>query len=369
MSVVKYEGKTGPRWRVFCYDSAVKRKRYFGSYPTEKEALRVFRDVTNDLEDGKTETVDPTTCRAYADYWLDKHHGEHTPRPASSTYRNNEGKLRQFVKDFGDRPIRGGITRGEALTWCRKHRHNATTIAAMFNDAFNDEKTDTNPFADRRQSQSRGRKDIHPVSEAELEDLAALAVSIWGENYGMVVRGWILFMAWTGMRPGEVFKASWSDLDFASGNLTVTRIKGRKQTERIIFPSRAQEAVLSMPVDRSGLLFPSVNGQPMDKGHARYYFDPVRKAWLAAMDPSRAQELCGGRPSFDPYALRHHCGSYLAKQGLNEFEIAVQLGNSPQVCRETYIHPFVDDTQDRIRQALEGGRVSDLDAARKRRSA
>jgi hypothetical protein len=43
------------------------------------------------------------------------------------------------------------------------------------------------------------------------------------------------------------------------------------------------------------------------------------------------------------------------------------LGNSVEVCRETYVHVYTTQTNDRVRTALEGGNVVDL--ASKRRSA
>jgi hypothetical protein len=55
-----------------------------------------------------------------------------------------------------------------------------------------------------------------------------------------------------------------------------------------------------------------------------------------------------------------------ADRGLTEFDIAHQLGNSPEVCRETYIHTHVDRANERIQMALDT-KVNDLQAARRRR--
>lgn len=51
--------------------------------------------------------------------------------------------------------------------------------------------------------------------------------------------------------------------------------------------------------------------------------------------------------------------------GLSEHDIAHQLGNSVEVCRETYIHSYTDKTNDRVRLALEGGSVVDLASKRR----
>jgi hypothetical protein len=57
----------------------------------------------------------------------------------------------------------------------------------------------------------------------------------------------------------------------------------------------------------------------------------------------------------------------MADRGLSAKEISHQLGNSEEVCRETYIHAYRDRSIDRIREALDAGRVNDLDEARRRR--
>ncbi len=54
----------------------------------------------------------------------------------------------------------------------------------------------------------------------------------------------------------------------------------------------------------------------------------------------------------DPYELRHHCGSMLADRGLSSADIAAYLGNSARVCEDTYIHPYRDRQQARLRDAL-----------------
>jgi hypothetical protein len=66
-------------------------------------------------------------------------------------------------------------------------------------------------------------------------------------DYGVVCRAWLMFGAWVGARPGEYFGLDWDALDFEQGLVTITRIKGRKQTDQVVFPKRAQDAILEMP--------------------------------------------------------------------------------------------------------------------------
>jgi integrase len=300
---------------------------------------------------GRAPAPEAMTIRRYAeDRWLELKHGPHTRRPSPTTYELNASLLKPFLETYGDREL-GAISRVEALDWSRKHPHNAKVISALFNDAVDDQLVVGNPFAKRRQAQSRGRRDINPLTEDEVERLAAIAGSEFGV-YGKVCAGWILFLAWVGCRPGEAFKATWEDLDFERGEVTITRVKPPHNTDTVVFPERAQQAVLAMPVQRHGRLFSTSRGRQLHPGNYRYFWDPVREDFMAGLSPRRRAEIVGDRPNFDLYELRHLCASVMADRGLNEFDIAHQLGNSPQVCRETYIHAYRDRTNDRVRLAL-----------------
>lgn len=368
MAIGKPRGKKGTR-PVYVYDPRVGRKRYVGSRRLERDAKQLFRDKSDEFAALSGRPRRARSVREYALRWLDVKHGEGTRRPSATTRQVNDGLLRPFLREFGDRRLDGGISRAEALDWALRHPTNAKAVSAMFNDAVDDMLAAANPFANRRQPESRGRRDIDPITEEEVERLGELALRIWGERtYGLVVRGWVLFSAWVGTRPGETFSREWRHLDFDQGLVTVERIKGRKQVDTVVLPDRAAAAVLAMPVRREGLVFRSIRGKPITKGSSRYGWDPVRKAFMAELSAERRRELLAGREDLDIYELRHFCGSIMADRGLTEFDIAHQLGNSPEVCRETYIHTYVDRANDRVKMAL-NDTIASLDAHRKRKHA
>jgi hypothetical protein len=60
------------------------------------------------------------------------------------------------------------------------HPHNAKAVAALLNDAIDDEACTANPFRNRRQEQPRGRQDIYPLTEEEVDRLADCALRHWG---------------------------------------------------------------------------------------------------------------------------------------------------------------------------------------------
>ena len=87
-------------------------------------------------------------------------------------------------------------------------------VRAMFNDALDEEVVASNPFANLRLPQGRGRRDLVVLSGQELGDLADTALRTLGE-YGSAFRACIIFAAYVGLRPAELFMLRWTDLDFA----------------------------------------------------------------------------------------------------------------------------------------------------------
>ena len=381
MAIGKPRNGTGLR-PVYVYDPRVGRKVYVGSRKNlngKDGAKALEAEKTIEFAKAPVQTGGITIAE-YAAEWFELHHGPGTRRPAESTFKVNEGNMRPFLKDFDARPLDGGVTRREALRWAKIHPHNAQVVSAMFNDAIDDAACAANPFANRRQQESRERKHIHPLTEDEVERLADIALRHWGgEGYGHTARAWVLFAAWVGCRPGETFSVAAKDLDFARGEVSIKRIKKRGRvypTDVVVLPQSAVDAIRAMPsVPVSGPLFTSLEGKPFAHGN-RHYWDPIRSAFRETVTAQRWAELLddtaedGTRKrakSLDFYVLRHFCASMLADRGMTAREIAGQLGNSEAVCQETYIHLYRDRSNDRVREALNRGNVSDLDAARTRR--
>jgi integrase len=365
MAVKKPRKPGGPR-EVWVYDTRAGKAVYVGSRVLLKDANRLFRDKTEEFA-GTPTTPGAMTCAEYAARWLAAKHGPGTRRASPTTHQVNRGLLRPFLTEFGARPLRAGVSRVEALDWSRQHPTNAKAVSAMFNDALDDMLADANPFGNRRLPEGRGRKDIAPLTEAEVATLADLAHTSWG-MYGAVVAGWVTFLAWTGARPKEAFAVEWSAVDLHANRVTVSRVKGKQQTEVVVLPPAAAAALLAMPAPHSGLLFKTAQGASYDKGSWGYYWRPVRAAFVAQLAPARRAELQAVKGALDPYALRHFCGSLMADRGLSEFDISHQLGNSPEVCRETYIHTHRDRANDRVALALSAG-VVDLNQRRRGRGA
>lgn len=379
MAIGKPRGKNGAR-QVFVYDPAAGKKVYVGSRvklrgPGGAEELE--REKAAEFAAAAAAGPAPAaglSTGQWAAEWLEHHHGPGTRRTAPTTRQVNELNLRPFLKEFADRPIDGGITRSEALRWARKHPHNAKSVSAMFNDAVDEERCTGNPFANRRQPQGRERKHIHPLTAEEVDRLAQIALTTWGEDgYGKVARAWVLFGAWVGTRPGETFRVERQHLDFDAGEVRVRRIKKRGNTypvDTIVLPRVVVAALTTLSLPTVGPIFTTVHGRAIEKGALRYYWDPIRAGFRQTVTNDRWAELLDGTEdgkNLDFYTLRHHCASQIVAAGGNEYDVSAQLGNSPEVARETYIHDYADERRARNRRFLDGADVVDLTARRKAR--
>ena len=375
MAIGKPRGKKGMR-PVYVYDPRVGKKVYVGSReklrgPGGAEELERKKTAEFATRAGAVTKEGATTMRGYAAEWLEHHHGEGTRRPSPTTKSVNESNLRAFLAEFGERELDGGISRTEALRWAKKHPRSAKTASAMLNDAVDEERCAGNPMANRRQPEGRGRRFIKPLTTEEVDRLVDIAHRHWGtDGYGLVARAWVLFGAWVGARPGETFKVEKRHLSFASGEVTIKRVKkrgGDYPTDVVVLPRVVIAALKLIDLPAAGPIFATVNGKPMDKGSLRYYWDPIRAAFRETVTEERWGELLDGTDdgkNLDFYALRHYCASQIVARGGTEEDVAAQLGNSPQVARETYIHSYVDEANKRNRGFLDGGDVVDLAARR-----
>jgi integrase len=274
-------------YEVFVWHPAHGRKLYVGVRKTlrgEGGALELQREKTEEFAKAQSQPRAKLTMRAYATEWLDVHHGPNTRRRAETTRTQNAINLRAFLEDFGDLPLDASIARRTALAWARKHPNNAKTVSAMLNDAIDDDVCKTNPFANRRQAQSRERKHISPFTEEEVDRLADIALRHWGKDgYGLTARAWVLFAAWVGCRPGETFGVTKADLRFGTGEVVIRRVKrrgGEYPTDMVVLPEIVQRAISAMPfVEPAGPIFLSVTGRRMLKGALAWHWNPVRAAF------------------------------------------------------------------------------------------
>jgi len=274
----------------------------------------------------------------YIERWKRQH-----PRERASTNRHNGYMVKSFATEFGAWRM-SDISKRDARDFAAHHRASVSVVRAMFNDALREEVVVSNPFADMRLPQSRGRKDLVVLSSAEVRELADVALDFF-DDYGPVFRACVLFAAWVGLRPAELFVLTWDDVEgdelVISKSLgstgDVTRPKNGK-VRRVLLPPQARAALAEMP-RRVGTpyIFTTSTGQRFSKTSHYYYWNRLRGV--------------AGRKDMDFYELRHFAATWLLEQGASDADVAIQLGHTDggALVRSTYGHPSEDAARARLR--------------------
>ena len=194
--------KRGLSYGVSVYDPALKRKRWVGTFKTLRDAREAERSATR-----RRGSAGRLTCGEFVRLWQKDY-----ARPAPATQRTYRYALRQFDADFGHLRL-GDLDRLAARHWALiQPQSNVRVVRAMINDAIDDGlHQGPNPFANLRLEQPRGRKDLDALTEKELERLAECAAAVH-KDYGPTFRAIVIFAAYVGVRPGELFALRRDDL-------------------------------------------------------------------------------------------------------------------------------------------------------------
>lgn len=342
-------------WIVEVYDPAKKRKRHVSRreiaalglvYPmSENAARKVERRVIAALE--QAAESGEVTCRRFAERWTADY-----PRPDESSNRTNAERVSKFGKDFGDRLL-SSVTRQEARRWALENKGRLPAVRTMFYDALNDGLIDGNPFAKLRITPGESRKDRakkrSPVTPAELDRLADVALEVHGELHGPVVRALILVSAHTGLRAGELFGLRWRDVkgDTIDVQRQYSSKLGREKEPKkgstgvVYLPAEAKAALMLVPrrVD-DDLVFFTKRGKRMTQSNWTPYWDKVRCSF--------------GRPDLALHSLRHYCATRLLNDmRVEPWKVAKQLRHSDggQQVLDTYGHPDWEVALEDIRKA------------------
>jgi integrase len=329
--------RRGKRWTADGYDRTVRRKIHLGTFDLRSEALEAEADHRVRARPTGRETCDDFAARWTRDY----------PRPRASTNLHNAERVKAFAKDFEGVRL-ADVDKPTAREWAMKHQSNLSAVRALYGDAVRDGLVLVNPFAGLRLPGSRGRKDLVALKEEELNALADVALHPRMElgEYGREYRAQVLFSGYVGLRPGELFALRREDI---SGQLcTIERSLSRTgevtppkngKTRTVTIPPPAQDALLEVPVHRSGLLFTS----PRD----RMWRQPTHHRYWSLL------RRFANRPGLDYYELRHAAATMLLERGATPWDTAQQLGHDDggQLVMERYGHPSEAGARARVAAA------------------
>ncbi|HYM44990.1 MAG TPA: hypothetical protein VES65_02350 [Solirubrobacteraceae bacterium] len=228
--------KRGNRYGVRIY--VAKRQVWVGSFRTRQEARLAEREALTRVRPANDETV-----AQFVERWL-----RDFKRPRASTNRHNAYMVKPLVGEFRSVKM-SDISRRRAREWALRNRASVPVVRAMFNDALNEECVSTNPFANLRLDQRRGRRDLVVLSETEVRDLADASLNLFGA-YGSTFRACVLFAAYVGLRPAEMFVLQWSDLDMARSKAHINRSLG--STGEVTLPKNGLRREIVLPPQAMG---------------------------------------------------------------------------------------------------------------------
>ena len=190
-------------------------------------------------------------------------------------------------------------------------------VITLMNAALDAELIDRNPFRGL-QRPTRGRSDDAPPTTEELDRIVQ-ACAVHG-SYAAQMRALVLFAAYSGMRPGELFALEQADVDRDAMRIDVRRrlYRGRvdlpksNKPRRIALTPPALEALELLP-HRAGLVFLSKQGRRLSQPTLSGYWGKL---------------LAAAGLEFDFYlATKHWAVHHLhVERGLPPRVIAEQMG-------------------------------------------
>lgn len=317
------------------------------SYDTEAQARRAEDEARQLLRSNARAGV--TVAEFAAEWtsdplWL---------RPAESTNLHNAERTARFVARYGHLPMRA--VDDEIVRAYRRAGPNDGTIPAlraMFNDAARADAgrlVASNPFANLRLRQSRGRRDVQPPSEAEAARMVALADELCPPSFA----AYLDVAIHEGARPGELDALRWDDVDLTPGaetirierqwNVKVRRFTLPKHgvTRAVAMTPAARERLLALPRE-SEWVFTTLRGNHYTPSTRSHHWNRVRCA--------------AGLGNVDLYtATRHHFAWYAWNLlGLDPADIAQHFGHQDggELVRRLYGHFDQARARDRVREAF-----------------
>ncbi|MCU1361728.1 MAG: traSA:integrase fusion protein [Ilumatobacteraceae bacterium] len=292
------------------------------------------------------------TFRHYADQWVASQ--PHRPSTAACV-KSIMGK--HILPTFGDRQI-ASIRPSHVQAWVAGLELAPSTVAtvygklvAIFHAAVEDRVIASSPCRRSIKLPRPGGTEITPMSPADVRSMV-LAVN---ERY----RALLIFMAGSGLRPGEACGVTVDRVDFLRRTVRIDRQlvmlasdqtafgppKTPSSTRTIPLPQAAIDALAAhlkqfAPGDH-GLIFTGKNGLPVRRNALGY-------VWRTAAKKAKVVDR-------NPHDRRHYAASVMIDQGSSVKSVQRHLGHaSAKTTLDTYAHLWPDNDEV-TRRALDAG--------------
>lgn len=312
-------------------------------------------------------------------------------RVTKSTFEHHEQCIRALVRDFGDRPLIGGITRTEATAWVQTVTENqATSAIAMFNDAVRIDANVASPFVLLSRRRTRGRRELDGIlTEAEIRLLQEVACELHPDPYGLVLAAMFELAATTGARPGEMRAMTWDRFKPETGEIRIqfalskhgTFVAPKYNSARtIVVEPEVVQRIAAMPRISDTMIFPTKTGRLMSQSSWAMMWGPIRNAFTARLDadhwlcqriancefarqnePDEYKRARMPQGRLDLYELRHRACTRMVTPaphglGIHPADAAYMVGHKDggRLIEEVYVHRNPEAARERIHAAMRG---------------
>lgn len=253
---------------------------WIGRFDTKRERDDAVTARRAELKEGPRYVF--PACDVYVDRYLREYGRAHK----GSSHGTATDSLRRFRRDFAGRPL--DIGRAEAKDWAngdgewrsRPPAGSVLAVVTLYNHAINEDDIPLprNPFRGLGQ-RSKGRAGEAPPTEAQFEALLD-SCAVLGA-YEPMMRAFLLFAAYTLMRPGELFALEWSQVDLVGLRISkdVRLYRGSVDEPKtgakvIALTPPARDAILGLP--RGRYVFASKTGKRLSATLMHGYWGLVR---------------------------------------------------------------------------------------------
>lgn len=334
-----YKRKRDGKYVAQLYDREAKKHIHIGVFDKRRDAVEAEGAAYN-RRPRKSSTLGEFAARWTIDF----------PRPALSTNRHNARQVSHFVAEYENLRL-NMVTIEMARAWCLQHQTQLPALRAMFNDAKRHGYVTSNPFADMRLKQSRGRKDLPSewLTVADIDRLVNTARLLHPGEGGEMAGSIIQFAAYTGLRPGEIWElthdcVSGGELEVRGAFRSSTSEHAPTKTKRTgIIPiiPQAKEAIDRAPNLSDDWMFTGLNGQQLRNSSWHNIWNPIR--------------CVAGLPNITFYEMRHFCATFMLELGLSPADVAHMLRHSDggALVMSTYGHPSERAARNRILNAAQ----------------
>ncbi|MCB0859476.1 MAG: tyrosine-type recombinase/integrase [Solirubrobacterales bacterium] len=319
------------RWGVKAYDPTKERTQatglppkfgatvWIGTFDSRAEAKAAKRAFEEKAKSSGFRKAGRTTVAQYASRWPEIH-----PKDRSeSTLRTYREGVKRFVERFGEVLVRD-LDRSECVAWAESEPDWSVNAARIMLADMRDMDylIAFNPLEKLGRTRSRGRKGWPVLGDSEVEGLIDTAQSIFVPEVGKPIAGLIATSAYLGLRKSEAVALSSECVDPVGRRVLVDLQVGKKRVARdpktgervIVLTSQAIEAWSRLDAKSgSGPMFPMDDGQYWETSN-------LYDRWVQVAAAS-------GIPGLQFHELRRYHATWLDKQGIDLWAIAVQLGH------------------------------------------